>query len=202
MFPLYDEDTGPTLSLSITTLLIFLNAFFFFFSLKNPELYFSKYALLPSDFLSGKNLYTLITSMFMHGNIWHLLGNMWFLWVFGSSFEKVIGRIKYLFFYLICGVLAGGIYCFLTPEKTIPLVGASGAISGVLGGYFVLCPRHKIRTLFPLFFIFTVVSLPAFIFLFFWILFQILIPEPGVATAAHIIGFFAGLILVKIFKKR
>jgi membrane associated rhomboid family serine protease len=201
MFPLYDEDSYSRFSL-ITAILIFVNTFIFFFSLRNPIYIIEKYALLPKDFLAFKNVYTVFTAMFLHGNIWHLLGNMWFLWVFGNSLEKGLGKIKYLFFYLICGIIAGGIYCFITQEKTIPLIGASGAISGILGGYFVLYPRHKIRTLFPLFFIVTVVSLPAIIFLIFWILFQILYPEPGVAILAHLIGFFSGAILVNLFKKR
>lgn len=201
MIPLYDEDSYLTFSF-ITVILIFINTFLFFYSWQNIDYFVQKFGLLPMDLLRFKNFYTLITSMFLHGNFFHLLSNMWFLFIFGNPLERALGKIKYLFFYLICGFLAGGIYSLITFAKDIPLIGASGAISGILGGYFVLFPKHKIRAIVPLFFYITVASLPAFIFLIFWVILQIVFPEPGVAVLAHLIGFFAGVILVRFFKKK
>jgi membrane associated rhomboid family serine protease len=151
---------------------------------------------------------TLFTSMFMHGGIAHLLGNMLYLWICGDNLEDSMGHTNYFFFYLICGVLAGLSHVFATAffgqSLLIPSLGASGAISGVLGGYMFLFPRRRIHIW--LFFIFTI-SVPAFLAVGLWFVFQVINgvgmlggeEAGGVAYAAHIGGFVAGLILVKLF---
>jgi membrane associated rhomboid family serine protease len=158
--------------------------------------------MVPENILQGIELQTIFTSMFLHGGWAHLIGNMWFLWIFGDNLEARMGRIRFLIFYLLCGFLASFIYCFLTTDKTIPIIGASGAISGVLGGYLVLYPKNRIRTLVPIGFFLTTVAIPAIVFLLIWFLYQFLLPEPGVATGAHIVGFLCGALLVKFFQKR
>jgi membrane associated rhomboid family serine protease len=201
MFPLYDEHR-PTKTSIVTIGLIFVNILIFLFSFSQLETLIAKYGMFPENILAGKELFTIFTSMFMHAGIFHLIGNMWFLWVFGNNLEAAMGKFRYLIFYLLCGFLASFFYVFLATQKTIPVVGASGAISGVLGGYFLLFPQHKIKSIVPIIFFITIISVPAIIFLVLWVLFQIFLPVEGVATAAHLIGFLAGIILVKPFKKR
>lgn len=154
--------------------------------------------------------FTLFTSMFMHGGFAHLLGNMMFLGIFGDNLENVMGHAKYLFFYLLCGVLAGLSHVFSTwilgQNMLIPSLGASGAISGVLGGYMLLFPRRGVHVWLFLFF---VVTFPAFLVVGFWFVFQVLNglgtlggeEAGGIAYAAHIGGFIFGFILVKKFVK-
>ena len=115
---------------------------------------------------------TLLTSMFLHGSWAHLLGNMWFLWLFGDNVEDRMGRVRFLLFYLLCGLGAAGLHVALDPESLVPTVGASGAIAGVLGAYVLLFPRARVLTLVPLLFVFTTVAVPAVLFLGIWFLFQ------------------------------
>lgn len=151
---------------------------------------------------------TLLTSMFMHGGIAHIAGNMLFLWIFGDNLEHAMGRAKYLFFYLLCGVLAGMSHvlssAYLNQSTLIPSLGASGAISGVLGGYILLFPRRRVHV----WVLFTIMSLPAFLVVGLWFVFQVINgmgilggeeAAGGIAYAAHIGGFVAGLLLVKLF---
>lgn len=149
---------------------------------------------------------TLITSMFMHGGIAHIFGNMIFLWVFGDNIENRLGHLRYLLFYLVCGIIASLAHVFVTAalggNMLVPTLGASGAISGVLGAYILLYPKRRVRVI--LFNFLTVV--PAFVALGIWFVFQLISgfgylgsSEGGVAYAAHVGGFIAGLILVKIF---
>ncbi|MGB9628295.1 MAG: rhomboid family intramembrane serine protease [Thermodesulfobacteriota bacterium] len=146
-----------------------------------------------------------LTSMFLHGGFLHILGNMWFLYIFGDNIEDRLGHFRYLFFYLLCGVAAGLVHLFTNWGSDIPTIGASGAISGVMGAYLLLYPHSKILTLIPIFFFFQFVEIPAFIFLGYWLLIQLfsasLTPKNvgGVAFWAHIGGFVAGLIFVKLF---
>jgi membrane associated rhomboid family serine protease len=146
-----------------------------------------------------------LTSMFLHGGLFHILGNMWFLYIFGDNIEDRLGHIRYFIFYLFCGVVAGFVQLYTSWNSKIPTIGASGAISGVMGAYLLLYPRSRILTLIPIFFFFQFVELPAFIFLGYWLLIQLfsagLTPRNvgGIAFWAHIGGFIAGLILVKIF---
>ena len=151
--------------------------------------------------------WTVITSMFMHGGWFHLIGNMVFLWVFGNNIEDAMGHGKFLLFYLLCGVAAAATQTFVSPHSVVPMVGASGAISGVLGAYILLYPRVRVHTLIILPIYITTVALPAWVMLGYWILLQLLsglgslreIEKGGVAFFAHIGGFIAGLVLVRLF---
>jgi membrane associated rhomboid family serine protease len=148
--------------------------------------------------------------MFLHGGFLHVAGNMLFLWIFGNNIEDTVGHGRFIIFYLLCGLVAGLVQVVMTPHSTIPLVGASGAISGVMGAYMILFPRAKILTLIFLGFFIRVVRIPAYFFLFFWFLIQLIsafyvgsaVDRGGVAFFAHIGGFVAGLGLVKLFEKR
>jgi membrane associated rhomboid family serine protease len=150
----------------------------------------------------------LFTSMFLHGSWMHLLGNMWFLWLFGDNVEDSMTRPRFVAFYLLCGVAAAFAQVFTSPASGIPMVGASGAISGVMGGYLVLYPRVRVFTLLPLGFFLTTVALPAWVMLVYWVGLQVLSGVAsigqtggGVAVWAHVGGFVAGVVLVKLFAR-
>ena len=151
--------------------------------------------------------WTVLTSMFMHGSWLHLIGNMVFLWVFGNNIEDVMGHGKFLIFYLLCGIAAAATQTFVSPHSVVPMVGASGAISGVLGAYLLLYPRVRVHTLIILPIYITTVALPAWVMLGYWIVLQLLsglgslseIEKGGVAFFAHIGGFIAGILLVRLF---
>jgi membrane associated rhomboid family serine protease len=153
---------------------------------------------------------TLFTSMFLHGGWMHLIGNMVFFWVFGNNIEDAMGHTRFAIFYLICGVAAAAAQTYLNPTSPIPMVGASGAISGVLGAYLLLYPRVRVHALLPLGFYITTITLPAYVMLGYWILLQVLGSLPalgaqqsgGTAFLAHIGGFVAGLLLIRLFAKR
>jgi membrane associated rhomboid family serine protease len=148
-----------------------------------------------------------ITSMFMHGGWFHILGNMWFLWVFGDNVEDVMGRLRFAFFYLLCGLAAAGAQIVTDPSSITPMVGASGAIGGIMGAYAFLYPRVHVNTFIFLGFYMTTVAVPAVFMLGYWFLLQLLGGLPaltqssagGVAFWAHIGGFLAGIGLVKLF---
>jgi membrane associated rhomboid family serine protease len=148
----------------------------------------------------------ILTSMFLHGGWMHLIGNMWFLWLFGNNVEDSMGRGRFLLFYLLCGVAAAFAQVFADPGSILPMVGASGAISGVMGAYIVLYPRVRVYTLVPIVIIFTSVALPAWVMLGYWMLLQVLGglggQEGGVAFWAHVGGFVAGIVLIKLFARR
>jgi membrane associated rhomboid family serine protease len=176
------------------------------------------FSTVPAEILTGKDIaagvleptpvpvyFTLITSMFMHGGWAHLLGNMLFLWVFGDNIENRIGHIRYLIFYLVCGIIASLSHVFVSgSDSLIPSLGASGAISGVLGGYLLLFPSRRVRVIMGR----GITTVPAFVALGIWIVFQVISQlgvlggdqgGGGVAYAAHIGGFIAGLALIKLF---
>jgi membrane associated rhomboid family serine protease len=147
----------------------------------------------------------ILTSMFLHGGWMHLLGNMWFLWLFGNNIEDSMGRVRFVLFYLICGVAAAAGQVLSDPESIIPMVGASGAISGVMGAYIVLYPRVRVYTLVTFIFI-TSIALPAWVMLGYWMFLQVIggfgaSTEGGTAFWAHIGGFIAGVVLIKLFAR-
>jgi membrane associated rhomboid family serine protease len=152
---------------------------------------------------------TILSSMFLHGGWTHIIGNMLYLWIFGNNVEDSMGHLRFVLFYLLAGVVAACAHIALQPSSTVPTIGASGAVSGILGAYLIMYPRAQIKTLLPLGIFLTVVHLPAWFFLIFWIAWQILnqalIPvDPaagGVAYAAHIGGFMVGILLMPIFRK-
>jgi len=159
------------------------------------------------------NYLTPFTSMFLHGSWGHIIGNSLFLWVFGNNVEDSMGRVRFLVFYLVCGLAAGAAQVAVDPASPVPMVGASGAISGVMGAYLVLYPRVSVNMLFIFIVIFRVIPLPAWLVLVYWFGLQVMSALPqfagtpgeasaGVAFMAHIGGFVAGLVLVKLFEDR
>ncbi|MCY1073870.1 rhomboid family intramembrane serine protease [Archangium lansingense] len=157
------------------------------------------------------NRFTPITSMFLHAGWGHILGNCLFFWVFGNNVEDSMGRLRFLLFYLVCGLAAAAAQVVVDPASPIPVVGASGAISGVMGAYLILYPRVRVNMLFIIFIIIRVIPLPAWVVLLWWFGIQVITglpqlnqlkPEGGVAVWAHVGGFIAGLVLVKLFENR
>lgn len=220
MFPLSDDNPreGPaivTWALIVACVLIFL----WQLSLgRSGDIAIYGFGMIPARLFGEAELSaaiptvsapaTVVTSMFMHGGFLHLGGNMLFLWIFGDNVEDSMGHFRFLLFYLLCGVCAALGQAFVDPSSTIPMVGASGAISGVLGAYILLHPRATVRTLIILGLFITVVHVPAVIVLGLWFLMQFIsaaaMPtgEGGVAFWAHVGGFVAGMVLVFPFKRR
>ncbi len=158
------------------------------------------------------NWLTPLTSMFLHGGWGHILGNALFLWVFGNNVEDSMGRLRFVVFYLLCGLAAAALQIAVQPASPVPMVGASGAIAGVLGGYLVLYPRVRVAVLVPLPFLWSIIRVPAYLMLLWWIGMQLIAALPqlttmnrdvssGVAFFAHIGGFTAGVTLVKLFAR-
>lgn len=201
---------------------IAINLWVFFREVKlggGPALdaFVATYGMIPLEIARGKtlpvgsdvpNLVTLFTSMFVHGGLAHLVGNLWFLWLFGDNVEDVYGHVGFFFFYLLAGVCAALFHIALDPGSRIPTIGASGAISGVLGAYLALFPRIRIRTLIFIVIFIQVVSVPAVIFLGLWFVMQLLEASRaggsggGIAFGAHIGGFLAGFLVTLIACKR
>jgi len=158
-------------------------------------------------FTSFQQVLALLSFMFLHGGFWHLLGNMWFLYVFGDNVEDRLGPFRYLLFYLLCGWASGLFHLFLNWQSPVPTIGASGAIAGVMGAYLLLFPHSKILTLIPILFIPYFIEIPAFFFLGIWFLMQFLgaagseAQGGGIAWWAHVGGFVAGIILLKVLER-
>ena len=214
MIPIRDEN--PTHSVPIITYaLIAINIIVFIFQImlgSYQEQFIYQFALIPSEItssLSFDNVTDVFTSMFMHAGLAHIGGNMLYLWIFGDNVEDRLGSVKYLFFYIIGGVVASIAHIFTNPASSIPTVGASGAIAAVLGAYLVLYPRQKVLTLIPLGFWMRMTMVPAFLVLGLWFVLQLFSgvmslggPDVGgVAFWAHIGGFVSGVILGWILKK-
>jgi membrane associated rhomboid family serine protease len=220
MLPIGDDDSDRRSAPLINYLLIAINVLVFVFlqGMGGNEKFTYAFSTVPAEILTGKDItagvleptpvpvyFTLITSMFMHGGWAHLLGNMLFLWVFGDNIENRIGHIRYLIFYLVCGIIASLSHVFVSgSDSLIPSLGASGAISGVLGGYLLLFPSRRVRVIMGR----GITTVPAFVALGIWIVFQVISgmgmlggdsTGGGVAYAAHIGGFVAGLALIKLF---
>lgn len=208
MFPLRDQSTRSQKLPYLTILLIVINVIVFLFTFFSPdfEKIVLKYGTIPDQILNGKNLSTLLTSTFLHVGFLHLAGNMWFLWLFGDNLEHNLGKIRFIIFYLLVGILAGLIHVFTVTagDRSIPTIGASGAISGLLGGYVVLFPQNKIRAFMMVFFRPILFDVPAFIYVGIWFLYQLLyVGAPtSVAYMAHIGGFIAGAILILLLRRK
>jgi membrane associated rhomboid family serine protease len=216
MIPLRDDVPSSTRPIVNYLLIVSCTAvFLYMLSLGSaPEIarFVSTYGAIPSQVLGGTTgappYLTLVTSLFLHGGWVHLLGNMLYLWVFGDNVEDLMGHGGYLLFYLIAGVIATLTHVFLNPTSTLPVVGASGAIAGVLGAYLVLFPRARILSLVPLGYFLWTARVPALFFLPVWFLMQFLTGlasihrDVPVAWAAHVGGFIAGLLLVLVFAHR
>jgi membrane associated rhomboid family serine protease len=220
MLPIGDDDSDRRFAPLVNYALIAINVLVFVFlqGMGGNEKFTYAFSTVPAEILTGKDIaagvleptpipvyFTLITSMFMHGGWAHLLGNMLFLWVFGDNIENRIGHIRYLIFYLVCGIIASLSHVFVSgSDSLIPSLGASGAISGVLGGYLLLFPSRRVRVIMGR----GITTVPAFVALGIWIVFQVISQlgmlggdqgGGGVAYAAHIGGFIAGLALIKLF---
>jgi membrane associated rhomboid family serine protease len=222
MFPLRD-DNPITITPIVTWALIVLNVMVFLYQVSlgpNASQRFAyQFGAIPAAIVGELRLpdtlvvippaVSLLTSMFLHGGWMHLIGNMWFLWIFGNNIEEAMGHIRYLAFYLICGFIASAIHILAYPDSTIPTVGASGAIAGALGAYIMLYPRARVWTLIFLGFFIRLMFIPAWIVLGVWILLQFVNGSMaagaqnagGVAFWAHVGGFIAGVLLVGLFKK-
>ena len=147
---------------------------------------------------------TLFSAMFIHGGLLHVAGNMLYLWIFGDNIEDRLGHVRFAVFYVLTGLIASIAHVITVPDSTIPMIGASGAVAGILGAYFLLYPRAHVLTLIFFFFFVDIVRIPALIFLGLWFVFQILSSGAGggIAWYAHIGGFVGGVLLVKLFEKR
>ena len=160
---------------------------------------------VAAHFTLGQQVFALLSFMFVHGGFWHLLGNMWTLYIFGDNVEDRLGSVRYVLFYLLCGFASGLTHLFLNWHSRLPTVGASGAIAGVMGAYFLLYPHSKILTFIPIFFIPYFLEIPAFFFLGIWFILQFLSAAGtpahggGIAWWAHIGGFVCGMVFLKIF---
>jgi len=211
MIPLRDSQRSYSTPF-VTIALIVANVLIFLFEISLDP--FSRnhliltFGLVPDQFHFG----ALFSSMFMHGGWLHILGNMWFLWIFGDNVEDVLGHGKYLLFYLVCGAAAGLIHIAFNPSSHIPTVGASGAIAGIMGAYLVKFPRARILTLVPIFVFLTTIEIPAVLMLLYWFAIQFFsgvgsigyshLSQGGIAWFAHIGGFVAGMILIALLHTR
>jgi membrane associated rhomboid family serine protease len=195
----------------ITITIIALNGLAWLFELSLPHDvlndFLTVYGVVPASFSAP----TLITSMFLHGSWSHVLGNMWYLWIFGDNVEDRFGHGRFIVFYLLCGFAAALGQVAVDPSSTLPTIGASGAIAGVMGAYFVLYPHSRVLTLIPWIFL-QIVELPAIVLLGFWFVMQLFSAGTiamtttsqggGVAFAAHVVGFIIGMGAVFVFRKR
>jgi membrane associated rhomboid family serine protease len=204
MFPIGDDNSDRRTVPLITYALIALNVLFFFVELVGGDAFIGNWAFVPSHFLANPfgDLLTIFTSMFMHAGWVHLGGNMLYLWIFGDNVEDRFGHIKFLIFYLICGIAATFAQLAFSTGSNVPNLGASGAIAGVLGAYIVMFPRGRISVLQGQ----QVIPVPALIVIGLWFVLQIfssigsITETGGVAYIAHVGGFLAGVLLAFVFK--
>ncbi|HEX2311880.1 MAG TPA: rhomboid family intramembrane serine protease [Vicinamibacterales bacterium] len=212
MIPLRDvipSRTSPALVVTI----IALNALAFLYELtltdRQLALFVREYGVVPID-LSFESVFT---SMFLHGGWMHFLGNMLFLWIFGDNVEDRMGHGRFLVFYPLCGAIAAFAHVLSEPSSAVPTIGASGAVAGVMGAYFVLYPHSRILTLLPILIFWQIIEVPAVVFLGLWFLLQLFsgvdtmlmaaqgAPAGGIAFWAHVAGFAAGVVLVFVFRR-
>jgi membrane associated rhomboid family serine protease len=211
MIPLRDVIPSRTTPFMTITLIV-VNALVFLYELslgERVEEFVLYLGLVPAAF----SFVTLFTSMFLHGGFLHFAGNMLYLWIFGDNVEDRMGHGRFLVFYLLCGIAAALAQTITNPDSVVPMVGASGAIAGVMGAYFVLYPRSRILTLLPFFIFWQLIEVPAIFFLGIWFLMQFLSgvgsivtatagePSGGVAFWAHVAGFVAGISAIGIFRR-
>lgn len=215
MFPLYDTVRSRTFPF-INWILILANVLAFIYELQmDPETlkqFIFAWGFTPARFLEDPSTTwkTIFSSMFLHGGWFHIINNMWVLYIFGDNVEAGMGKIRYLIFYLMGGVAAVLLQTYVLPSSLVPMIGASGAVAGVLGAYLILVPHSRIASLVPILFIFTIVEIPAVLFLVFWFVSQLYSGwfsiqgggESGIAWWAHIGGFIFGLLMVFVFRRR
>ena len=207
MFPIGDDDSTRRTVPVVTYGLIVLNVLFFLVELNGGEAFIQQWSVVPRRLLANpaSDFPTIFTSMFMHGGWLHLLGNMLYLWIFGDNVEDNFGHAKFLVFYLLCGVAATFAQVLVSSNSSVPNLGASGAIAGVLGAYIVIFPRGQVRVMMGR----GIIPMPALVVIGFWIVLQFIsgigsisqtADTGGVAYLAHIGGFIAGLVLTFLFR--
>ena len=209
MIPLRDTQPSYTFPF-VTVAIIVLNvlAFLYEFLMDPYELNFfiAHYGVIPTRF----QWMDVLTSIFLHGGWMHLIGNMWFLWIYGDNVEDILGHAPYLLFYLLCGLAATMVHVLFNGDSRVPTIGASGAIAGVMGAYVVKFPHSKITTLVPVFVFITTMEIPAYVILLYWFVIQFFsgvgsvghshLSQGGVAWFAHIGGFLAGIALILVMR--
>lgn len=215
MFPLYDTVRSRKFPF-ITILLIVANLLAFLYELQMDPATLKEFifawGLIPARLISAPSTQwtTIFSAMFLHGGWFHIINNMWVLFIFGDNVEAGIGRMRFLFFYLLSGVAAGLLQTYVLPASQVPMIGASGAVAGVLGAYLILFPRSRIASLVPILFIFTIIEIPAMLFLIFWFVSQLYSglfaiqggSGSGIAWWAHVGGFGFGVLMVSFFRRR
>jgi len=222
MFPLKDDNPAHIIPI-VTWMLIAVNVGCFLYQTSlepaDSRIFVYQFGAIPAVITGQQSLprsitavapfLSIFTSMFLHGGWMHLIGNVWYLWIFGNNIEEAMGGLRYLLFYLICGFVASLSQIVSNISSTLPTIGASGAIAGVLGAYIILYPRARVLTLIFLGFFVRLLYFPAGIILGFWFVYQLISgytagiqPGGGIAFWAHIGGFITGLLLVGLFKKR
>ena len=223
MFPLKDNIPAknfPTVNIG----LIVINVVFFIYQVSyghRVDQLVMAFGFIPArfleqqaeNFLDPTRFLPVFSSMFLHGNLLHLISNMWMLWIFGDNVEDCMGHGRYLLFFLLCGIASVAVQAVFSPGSVVPMIGASGAISGVLGAYFLTYPQARVLTLVPIIIIFYLIELPAYFFLGFWFVMQFIqgsvhslnsatAGTGGIAWWAHVGGFVAGVLLLRVFRHK
>jgi membrane associated rhomboid family serine protease len=221
MIPIRDKNPSGTFPY-VTIGIIVVNVFIFLYELSlgsDLGVFLHQYGVVPakvthyyyqaSDLTFVDTFFPFLSSTFLHGGFFHLIGNMWFLWIFGDNIEDKLGHVKYFVFYILCGIIASSFHVYFNSQAEIPCIGASGAIAAVLGAYMVTFPRVRVITVVPIFFFLQIIELPAVVVLGFWIFIQFFIGAVsltastsggGVAWWAHVGGFVSGIILFYIIR--
>lgn len=211
MIPLSDIDRKPSRFPVITALIIGANILAFLLELLKGEAFIMRWSFIPSEIASGRNLITMLTAMFMHGGVLHIVGNMIYLWAFGPEIEDAMGKILYLLFYFLGGLAASFAQVVINPVSSLPSLGASGAIAAVMGAFLITFPRDRIRTVVFLGWFVTISFVPAILLVGFWFIIQLFSEigslaqrqaGGGVAYMAHIGGIVFGIAFARLFESR
>lgn len=209
LIPLSDASRRPERPPVVTIALIVLNALVFVLELSGGDAFVEKWSMVPANIVAGRHLITIVTSLFMHAGWMHFIGNMVFLWAFGPEVEEAMGRLGYLVFYLLSGLVAAGAQIAAMPSSTVPNLGASGAIAGVMGAFLITYPTDEIRSLLLFGWLARITFIPAALLIGVWFIIQFFsqvgavagAQSDGVAYTAHVGGFIFGIITARIFEK-
>jgi membrane associated rhomboid family serine protease len=209
MIPLRDASREPKRYPAVTTSLIVMNVLVFFLELSGGEAFVQQWAVIPADIAAGPHWLTILTGMFMHAGWMHIIGNMVFLWAFGPEIEEAMGRFRYLIFYLLSGLAASLAQVVAMPSSTVPNLGASGAIAGVMGAFLITYPRDQIRTLVLFGWFARITLIPAALLIGLWFVIQLFsevgavasVQSGGVAYMAHVGGFIFGAVTARPFER-
>src|SRR5271169_4419942 len=209
MIPFGDASRRPRRSPVITTAIIAVNAFVFVLELTGGDPFVQKWSVIPADIVAGQHWITILTAMFMHGGWLHILGNMVYLWAFGPEVEDAMGRLPYLGFYLLSGLAASLAQIVAMPRSTVPNLGASGAIAGVMGAFLITYPRDQIRTLVLFGWFVRITFIPAALLIGLWFVIQLFsevgavanVQSGGVGYMAHVGGFIFGALTARPFER-